>query len=38
MNRRRSRGVELAQDLFALASMLAGFGGLTLVCIGLVGP
>lgn len=38
MSRRAPRWLEWAQDLAALACMLAGFGGLTLLCVGLVGP
>ena len=38
MTARRSRWVELAQDLFALACMLAGFTALTLWGVGLTAP
>lgn len=36
--RRRSFARELAEDVFALVCMLAGFAGLTLLCVGMAGP
>ncbi len=35
--RRRTFARELAEDLFALVSILSGFAGLTLLCVGLAG-